>query len=320
MSAVIKNNLWRIKKQTLALLLAFTVAASVAAIFLSTGLRQSWDVAVVGGAAPSGAVGVNFYTLEAPPPLSQLVTGRYDAVLTLHPEGGPQLDSIKGEEALRQLADALGGKAPAANGFSGRGTGTNLLGFLMMFLLLSGSTCMGLYADDKAGGQIERVAASPVGIGRYLLAHCLFTFAVLFLPTMAVLLVVQGAAGAPLGLGLPALSGLVALVCGLSAVFSLLLFTLLPNKDDSAKMTGNALIILTTILAGGFYAFDRGNQPLGFVIQVLPQKVLLNMAAALEGQAPLAALLPHLAYLGLLLAGGFALSVARTKAAYVYKT
>ncbi|MDR2737210.1 MAG: ABC transporter permease, partial [Gracilibacteraceae bacterium] len=197
------------------------------------------------------------------------------------------------------------------------GTGTNVLGFLTTFLLLMGSTCMSLYAEDKSSGQISRVAASPTKISTYLFAHSLFNFCFLFFPTMIVLLLAMFISGVAIGFSFLQLTGLVALLCGFATVFSLLLYSLVSNKDDSAKMTGNTIIILTSILAGGFFAFDQGNKALGLIIQVLPQKAILTVANGLEQHLPASAFLPALVYLVVVIAAFYGISVIRTKGAYV---
>ena len=73
--------------------------------------------------------------------------GRYDAVLTKNADGSCSLETVKSEEITAKLKAALEGREDAPAMFSDRGTGTNVLGFLTMFLLMMGSTCMTFYAD-----------------------------------------------------------------------------------------------------------------------------------------------------------------------------
>ena len=110
---------------------------------------------------------------------------------------------------------------------------------------------------------------------------------------------------------------MLALICALSTVFSLFLYSMLPNKDDSAKMIGNTIIILTSILAGGFFAFDKGNQALGVIIQILPQKAFLNVADGVEQHMAWQGIVPSLSYLLLLIAVFYTVSVWKTKRTYI---
>lgn len=320
MKVIMKNNFRRLleQKQIIVLLVLFTAAASCAAVFVSTWMTQKWDVAVVSPAsAELASKQVNIIQMEEAPPRSELVMGRYDAVLTKNADGSCSLETVKSEEITAKLKAALEGREDAPAMFSDRGTGTNVLGFLTMFLLMMGSTCMTFYADDKTGGQITRIAASPLGISNYLFAHCLFNFLFLFIPTTIILVVVKWISGAAFGFGFLPLAGMLALICALSTVFSLFLYSMLPNKDDSAKMIGNTIIILTSILAGGFFAFDKGNQALGVIIQILPQKAFLNVADGVEQHMAWQGIVPSLTYLLLLIAVFYTVSVWKTKRTYI---
>ena len=70
MRAILRNNLRRLwtQKQLIVLLVVFTTVATAAAIFVSTGLEQIWNVAVV-SSQPEGmeADNVNFIEVEQIP-------------------------------------------------------------------------------------------------------------------------------------------------------------------------------------------------------------------------------------------------------------
>jgi len=322
MRAILRNNLRRLwtQKQLIVLLVVFTTVATAAAIFVSTGLEQIWNVAVV-SSQPEGmeADNVNFIEVEQIPSRADLVSGRFDAILIINADDSYELDSIKSDETTSRLIAALEGKQDSTALFSDRGTGTNVLGFLMMFILLMGSTAMYMYADDKEQNHIIRVAASPVGIGTYQFAHCLFNFCFLYFPIMLILFIVRWISGVTLNYSFLELAGLIAVLCAFSTTFCLLLYSLLSNRAEAAKMTGNTIIILTSILAGSFYAFDKGNHALELLITVLPQKAYLTLADKLEQGAAFMDYLPSLAYLLVLIVAFYAISVIKTRRAYVNK-
>lgn len=322
MRAILKNNLYRlwVQKQLIVLLVIFTFVATAAAVFVSTSLTQTWDVAVI-STQPLAleADHVNFVELKEDPGLSNLVSGKYDAILSVDADGSYQLNTIKSETAKAQLMAALNGEHDSTVPVNDRGIGTNILGYLMMFLLLMGSMVMGMYADDKQLKQITRVAASPVGIGTYLFAHSLFNFCFLFFPTMLVLISVQWVSGIALGYNLLGLAALVAILCAFATAFSLLLYSFFSNQADSAKMTGNTIIIMTSILAGGFYAFDKGNRALGMLITILPQKSYLLLADGLEQGGTLTTCLFPLVYLLALIVLFYLISVVKVRNEYINK-
>lgn len=320
MSAIIRNNFRRLRyqKQLIILLVIFTIMASAAAIFVSTGLKAKWDIAVVSSqAVPLKSVNLNLVQMDEAPKRSMLVSGKYDAILYRNADGTYKIDTIKSKETSAQMMAALEGTRDATSTFSNRGTGTNILGFLMMFLLLMGSMAMCMYSDDKEQKQITRVAASPIKISTYLFAHSLFNFCFLFIPAVIILNVIRLISGVDYGYDFWTFSALLALICAFSTAFCLLLYSFLSNKADSAKMVGNTVIILTSILAGGFYAFDKSNRALELMVTILPQKAYLVLAKGLEQHEDFRTYLPALIYLILITVIFYVISVIKTKREWV---
>lgn len=322
MIAVLKNNLRRLiaQKQLIILLVIFTIAASVAAILISTKWTQSWDIAVQSGhEIVSKSDNINLIELEQQPNRSDMVSGQYDAILSIAPDGNYTIDTIQSEKEAAKMLAVLNGQESADTSFNHRGAGTNILGFLTTFILLTGSIAMSMFADDKEFGQINRVAASPLKMNTYLFSNCLFNFCFLFFPTMLILTIVGKITGVNLGYSLLQLAGMVALICAFSTAFCLLLYTLIPNKGENAKMTGNTIIILTSFLTSGFYSFDEGNRLLELATSILPQKTYLTLANGVERGLPFSTYFPALIYLLVLIVAFFVLSAIKTKRAYVNK-
>lgn len=82
-------------------------------------------------------------------------------------------------------------------------------------------------------------------------------------------------------------------------------------------MIGSSIVTLTSILAGSFYSFEKGNRALELMIQVLPQKAFLNLADGLEQGAALSTLLPPLCYVGALTLVLFGFATIKTRRDYV---
>lgn len=320
MKAILINNLRRLwlQKQLLILLVIFTAAAVTAAIFVSTSTTQTWDVAVVSDVPMEiESENVNLIPVPNKPSQADLVSGQYDAILTINPDGSYALDTIKSQEVTNQLLAALEGRGEDSPLFSSRGTGTNVLGFLMMFILLMGSVAMSMYADDKTYAQITRIAASPIKMETYLLSYSIFNFSFLFFPTLLILSLIQWITGVSLHYSFGTLSILIAILCALATTFSLMLYSVFFNKADSVKMAGSSLIILTSVLAGSFYAFEKGNPILEQLISILPQKAYLMLAQGLEQKAEFLSFLPSLVYLLILITLFYCISVVTTKRAYI---
>lgn len=322
MRAIIRNNFRRLQrqKQLIILLVIFTAIAGTAAILVSTSLKTTWKIAAVSDQPmpfEAGNENVDLIRLDAAPKRSALVTGTYDAILTVNQDGIYRLDTIKSKETAKQIEAALKGTGNAPDALRSRGTGVNMIGFLMMFLLLMGSMAMCMYSDDKEGKQMLRVAASPVKISTCLLAHSIFNFCFLFIPTVIILTVLHLISGADYGCSFGIFAGLIAMICAFSTSFSLFLYSLLSNRAESAKMIGNTVIILTSILAGSFYAFDKANPALKLMVAVLPQKACLTLAEGLEQHGDFRTWLPAFIWLLSLTVVFFVISVIKTKGEYV---
>jgi len=74
---------------------------------------------------------------------------------------------------------------------------------------------------------------------------------------------------------------------------------------------------LTSILAGCFYAFDKGNRILEIIITALPQKALLSMSNALEQGGDLSRWLPYGLYVIALVAALLIVAVLKTRRDFV---
>ncbi|AMP21105.1 hypothetical protein AZF37_07995 [endosymbiont 'TC1' of Trimyema compressum] len=130
MKAVLVNNFVP-KKQGILLLLIFT-----AAIFTSNMPASKWNVAIIStDSIRINEDAVNITRVETSPPFSDLILGRYDAIISINESREYTIESIKNKETARKIVDALekGERAPSI--FGERGVGTNILGFLILFLL-----------------------------------------------------------------------------------------------------------------------------------------------------------------------------------------
>jgi ABC-2 type transport system permease protein len=173
-----------------------------------------------------------------------------------------------------------------------------------------------MFAEDKEKKQLTRISASPISVTRYLCAHSIFTFLVIYLPTMLVLYLVKFIMNVDVGFSFGEYAALLAIITAFATAFSLFLNALY-NKGDTANMAGSSIVMMTSILAGGFYSFDKGNKILETIIQVLPQKAFLTLAEGIERGRSFAATAPKLAYILVLTAVFVAIGVVKTRRDYV---
>lgn len=319
--AVVKNDFSRMlaHKSRIVMLLFFTAGAIVAAVFFHTKAETVGNIAFVlqGEESVFESPYANITVLEKEPPMSELVTGRYDAVVTKNTDGEYKIQTVKGDAFQETVAALLSNPQEfSPDHTSHRKAGTNILGFLVMFTMMQSTTLMYLFAEEKEQGQLRRLAASPVSFTGYLCAHSLFAFLFMLIPTMVILYIVKWALGVSIGLGFWGFLLLLSLLCAFAVSFALLLNSLI-SKRDSASMLGSAVSILTSVLAGSFYSFDKGNPVLEALIKGLPQKSYLTLSNALETGTGMKEWLPHLIYiLGFTLVF-FLISVVKIRKEYV---
>jgi ABC-2 type transport system permease protein len=318
--AVLKNNFRRLmeQKQRLLLFPILTAASIAGAIFFNTKADIAGNIAVVAeiGTFPSIAY-LNVTQLEQAPTLSELLAGRYDAVVVFDDQGGYEIQTIKSDEFKQILSSII--SDPSANhagAVGSRGKGTNIVGFILMFVMMQGVSLMFMFAEDKEKKQIRRVAASPVSFTWYLCAQSFFTFTFLFIPIAIMLSAAYVIPGIDMGFSLATYLLLAALQCALATSFGLFLVALF-KKSDSSNMIGSASVVLTSVLAGSFYSFDKGNKVLETIIKVLPQKAFLSMSDSLERGLDMSAWFFNALYITAFVAVFILIAVVKTRKDYV---
>jgi len=200
---------------------------------------------------------------------------------------------------------------------SGRGMASTILGYMTMFIMMLGVSMMFLFSDDKEKKQIERIAAAPISFGGYLAAHGIFIFGIIYLPSLIWLGAAAVIRGIDLGLPLWQYALLLSLICGLSVAFSMFLNSFI-RGTDSANMIGSALAVLTSILAGGFYAFEAGNKILETIIRILPQKAFFTVVETVEANQHLGKCLASLLFIIIVIIGMIGFAAIKTRRDYVY--
>ncbi len=318
----LRNNYKRMleHKSRVILVVAMITGAVAAAVFMNALATDSiGNIALVAPEREDGLTSpyLNVTRLDKAPPLSDLVSGKYDATVIRKASGEYEIQTIKSDVFRQELADLLADPEEYQPDWSGRRkVGTTIVGFLIMFILMQGTTMMLFFAEDREHGQIRRVAAAPVSFAGYLGAHCVYTFLILFVPTLVILYLIRFLTGVAIGFSFFQFFLLIFLLCALSTAFALFLDAFI-DRSDSANMLGSMVSILTSILAGSFYSFDKGNQTLEAIIQVLPQKAYLELAGGMENGYSWQELAPWFWYLLGIILVFLVAAVAKTRRNYI---
>lgn len=300
MLSVLINNYCRMLKRLplMLIMVAVTLVSIILAVYI-TGTQQVKGHIVFVSKTSSASVNskyLSIVTMKNEPPYSDLVKQQYDAYVINRGSGNFEIKTLRSDDFKNMVLAVLknpGVKIPPQS--TDRGVGVNIIGFLMMFLLMSTFMNLFTFADDKEQKQLERIAVSPIRFPGYLEAHCIYCLS-MFLPQYLMIVILK-LAGFDIGFSLLQYALLFAVIGFLGISAAMLLHTLI-KKPDNANMLGNSLNVLTSVLAGSFYSFSKNNAVLDNIVKVLPQKQLMDFALHLQNGDSLS----HLASLAYVIA------------------
>lgn len=144
---IIRNNWYRLKEQKNYLIVAIslTIFSVALAVILTNNLKPKINIGIIGEnqvIEDNSTLQVTY--LEQEPPVSELIQNRYDAVVKFNDDGSYNIQTVKGEEFKQKLNQALQKEdITAQDTMPSRNIGTNIIGYMVMFLLMQGmlSTC-----------------------------------------------------------------------------------------------------------------------------------------------------------------------------------
>lgn len=286
MLAIFKNDVRRLMEQKayLTVAIVLTICSVIAAVVLTNHVVAKGNIALVTTSVEKELTDSPYFNVSVrseAPRKSELVQNRYDAIVYMESDGSYRIETIKSDEFKGMLTSFLSNPDTfRPDSDTTRHIGTNIIGYMMMFLLIQGMLYGKLFADDKEKHMIERVAISPIAFRNYLLGHGIFTILLIFVPSYSVIVAAK-LFGVNIGLGLLQYAGLIGILSILSTAFSLFLNSLF-YVADTANMVGSSVITLTSILAGSFYSFSKEDSLFSRILHILPQKDFINFVNALE--------------------------------------
>ncbi|MFT9055025.1 MAG: ABC transporter permease [Ethanoligenens sp.] len=284
MLTILRNNYSRMAKRlpSVLIMVIITLLSMALAVYMTTQQQMKGHIVLVtqSGAASTKSAHLDVTVLKKAPPDSALVRGQYDAYVFDEGGGKYRIQTLRNAQ-FKALVQALLANlhTPVPKQSGERGTGENIIGFSMLFLLMGTFANLFTFGEDREQGQLSRIAVTPTSLGSYLAGHFMYALT-MFLPPF-VLLVLLRAAGFSIGFSLAGYALLFVALDVLGISLALLLNTLF-DKADNANMFGSSIVVFTTVLAGGFYANSQKNAVLDNIIRVLPQKELMAFAAHLE--------------------------------------
>ena len=163
--------------------------------------------------------------------------------------------------------------------FNERGTGTNILGFLLMIILMQGVALTTFYPEDRSIKSFRRILASPVSEKTYILSQAIFTYLVLYIPSFIAIAAVNILFGVNIGFDFGNLAILLAVLVFLATAFAIFMASIM---DRNINLITSAVSMITCVLAGSFITIGEGNKVFYFICGMLPQKAYMTLIHEIE--------------------------------------
>lgn len=275
MISIIKNNFYRSLEMknymiTVIIITTFTIMFS---IYFTNKIEMKTNIALVSNSKTLSINSkyLNITRLSDKPKKSELMLNKYDAVVVDNGNGEFEIDTIKDAAFKDYLQQILKGKIHAAFTGEKRGVGSNILGFLLMFILIEGILLMRLFAEDREDNIFKRIMYSPVSVLSYIFAYLIFTFILIYMPTMFILILESNILKVNIGFSIIEYSYMLALISFLAASFSIFMNALIKKYDNCSSLSCS-IIVFTSILSGSFYTMKNHNKIIDKLVELLPEK------------------------------------------------
>ncbi|EJR55649.1 hypothetical protein IIM_00741 [Bacillus cereus VD107] len=308
--SVLKNNMNRAlsKKGYIFLTITFMSISIALAIFFTVKFEVKENVAYVGRMdSPVSIKGINLVQVNEMPAMSEFVTKKYDAVIVPAEDGKLEVKTIRGSEFKKELEKTIqkNDNIPLQ---SKRKIGTAILGYTCMFILISTVMFMSFYTEEREKGIFTRIVSSKIYIANYLLGHIIFTFFMLYVPTILVLIIEKNIFKVDIGFSYLQYSLLIGLLILFGISFSLFVSTVV-NKIDNVVSISSSIIVLTTILSGVFFTVKERGTIFDWIVKAFPQKQYLLFAESIENGNRFVNSVGHLLYIFVITVVFFSLSI-----------
>lgn len=314
---ILKNNYIRLaqKKGYVIFSIALCFIAIILAIFFTTKLKFKTDIVYVpyDGKPPVSSKFFNMHIEKEVPPKSDILLKKYDAIVIDKNNGNFDIQTIKNDEFKVGLLKTL--RHPNVSGFKPgyvRDKGSDILGFLVMFVLINSLMFVGFLTEDKATKTLKRIDISPVSIANYIFSQGIFVFISIYVITFFAIIISGLVFGINMGFTYFQYSYLVAILSLLATAYSLFMASVVDNTDNVFVMS-SCIAVLTTILSGSFYAFGGNNKIWNTFVQVFPQKDYLDILTGIEKHEEFISYVPQAVYLMIIIIAFFTIGTCVCK-------
>ena len=296
-----KNNLIRILSKKAVIIVAFILIPImiVVAVLFTAQINIKGNIALVTASVQSIPKDdrIQIEVMKEKPAISQLLLGKYDAIVEQKSDGTYKVTSIKSLENKEAIESFFktGKISESKQDENGKkGVGANILGFILMIVLIQGIALIVLFTEDRDLKTFRRVLTSPVSERQYLFVQGIFTFVCLFIPSYLALVITKVVFGVNIGYSYGMLAILMGILSALSTALALFIASVL-KRDYSLAATG--IYVITCVLAGCYISFTGNNKILDAICSIIPQKSYITLIQGIENGKGMLEFKGQLAYL-----------------------
>lgn len=223
-------------------------------------------------------------TVESRPNDSDLILGKYTFIVEKGLDGY-EVTTLKNKtemEAIEALFNT--GRIPEGYKsedeiFDERGTGTNILGFILMLVLMQGVALTTFYPEDRTIKAFRRILTAPISEKKYILSQAIFTYLALYIPSFVAIAATNILFRVDIGFNFRDLAILLAILIFLATSFAIFMASLL---DRNINLITSAISMITCVMAGSFITIGENNKVFNFICSLLPQKAYMTILHEIE--------------------------------------
>ncbi|MDR1568057.1 MAG: ABC transporter permease [Streptococcaceae bacterium] len=296
---LLSNKIYRMKSKKTVFIMAMIVMPLIIgiAIFFTDKVVSPYRIAYVTDTTTKfdNNPAIQVKEMNSRPPESDLALGKYTAIVGKK-ENNLQVSTFQSEDVKNEIQTFfLTGKLNNEKQLNNRGTGTNVLGFILMFILIQGVALTTFFPEDRDNSNYKRILTSPISNKKYLLSQGIFTFICLFIPAYLAVSLTHLCFGVVIGFSLGTLALLMAILAFFATAFALFMATVF---DRNVGLITSGIAIVTCILAGCFFEFTSGIKLFDFLLNLLPQKGFMDLVNGVEHGTTYLNYISQLIYLG----------------------
>lgn len=221
--------------------------------------------------------------VDKKPGFSDLALGIYDFVVEENNNGSYTVETALQDDTKKKMVEKLFNNdkiyVESSKAESGRGIGASLLGLIVLFVIIEGTTLTVFYPEDITFKTLNRIFTSEVSEKEYIIAQFVFTFVGLYVPTFMAVAVSKAILGTSIGYSFYMIAILTAFITALSTAFALFMSSIM---RDNIQIASCFIALIVSLICGCFYKFTSNIKILDSLFQLLPISSYMNIAEGIE--------------------------------------